>query len=71
MDPRLRWLYTVVGVLGGLSLGIGIGGLRFGVTLRAVFWTTLGMVLLWWAFSARRKGAARPPEEPGGTHTVE
>ncbi|MDQ3556952.1 MAG: hypothetical protein M3409_09265 [Gemmatimonadota bacterium] len=72
IDRRLRWLYVAIGLLGGVALGVGLGELRFAVTLRAAFWTVLGVVLLWWSFAARRKAPGASPEgEPSGTHTID
>ena len=72
IDRRVRWLYVVIGLLGGLSVGIGLGGLRFGFTLRAAFWTVLGVVLLWWSFAAQRKASSGVgPDARDGSHTIE
>ena len=72
-DPRLRWLYVLIGTLGGVALGFGIGALAArGVSVQAILWTGLGVVLLWWSLSAKRKTTRGTPEdESDGTHTIE
>jgi hypothetical protein len=67
-----RWINVVAGVVGGVILGSGIGWLaRYG-TPGAVAWTVLGGIILWWAFSDRRKRLPDTPEsEVDGRHTIE
>lgn len=66
------WINVVAGIVGGLVLGIGIGRLAFTRSFGAAIWTILGMILLWWAFSDRRKFRRGTPEsEVDGSHTIE
>lgn len=66
------WIDVVAGVMGGLILGSGIAWLaRYG-TPGAAVWTLVGGILLWWAFSDRRKYRRGTPEsEVNGSHTIE
>jgi len=69
---RSPWINVAAATVGGLSLGVGIGRLLFGITLVACAWTVLGVVLLWWSFSDRQKARPGTPEsERNGSHTVE
>lgn len=66
------WINIAVAVLGGISLGWGIGRLITEFTLWAMVWTLLGFVLLWWAVSDTRKVRSDTPEsERDGSHTME
>jgi hypothetical protein len=71
-DLRSPWFDVVAGVVGGLVLGSGIGWMARGFTMGAAIWTLLGMIILWWAFSDRRKYRRGTPEsEVNGRHTIE
>ncbi|CAN5819541.1 hypothetical protein BH23GEM3_BH23GEM3_10790 [soil metagenome] len=66
------WINVVAGIVGGLVLGIGIGLLASTRSFGAAIWTVLGMILLWWAFTDRRKAQRSTPEsEVDGSHTIE
>jgi hypothetical protein len=69
---RSPWLTVVVAVLGGISLGLGVGRLFSGPTWMAGFNALLGVILLWWAISDSRKARPDTPEsETDGSHTIE
>ncbi|HEV2146252.1 MAG TPA: hypothetical protein VGR37_02425 [Longimicrobiaceae bacterium] len=69
---RSPWISVAVAVLGGLSLGLGIGRLINGFTLVAAVYALLGVILLWWAISESRKARPDTPEsETDGSHTIE
>jgi hypothetical protein len=68
-----RWITVVGAVVGGISLGYGLGTIpRHGVTMGGIFFTLAGLIILWWALSDRRKMQPGTPEsEAGGSHTME
>lgn len=69
---RSPWVNVVASVIGGLVFGTGVGWLIFGVTVGAAAWTVIGLIILWWALSDRRKFTRGTPEsEVDGSHTVE
>ncbi len=69
---RSPWINVVASVIGGLIFGIGIGELIFGFTIGAAAWTVIGVIILWWALSDRRKFTRGTPEsEVNGSHTIE
>lgn len=66
------WIDVVAAVLGGLLLGLGVGRLLGGVTLGSLVMALLGVILLWWSLSDRRKMRRGTPEsEFDGSHTIE
>jgi predicted lipid-binding transport protein (Tim44 family) len=66
------WVNVVAGVIGGLVIGLGIGRLAQQITVGAIAWTVMGMIILWWAFSDKRKYRPGNPEsETEGSHTIE
>jgi hypothetical protein len=72
------WINAAAGLAGGLMLGFGLGRfaneLRFGrgINLPYAVVAVLGLLLLWWAISERRKADPRDPEsEMDGSHTLE
>lgn len=69
---RSPWINVVASVVGGLVFGTGAGWLIFGFSIRAAAWTVLGLIILWWALSDRRKFTRGTPEsEADGSHTIE
>jgi hypothetical protein len=69
---RSPWIDVVAAVVGGLVFGIGIGQLVFGFTVGAAAWTVIGVIILWWSLSDRRRFRRGTPEsEADGSHTVE
>jgi hypothetical protein len=69
---RSPWISVAVAVLGGVSLGLGIGRLLSRPTLLAAVYAVLGVILLWWAISDSRKVRPDTPEsEADGSHTIE
>ncbi len=66
------WIAVAVAVLGGLSLGLGVGRLWERPDVLAAVYGVLGVVLLWWAISDSRKARPGTPEsESDGSHTIE
>ncbi len=69
---RSPWVDVVAAVIGGLVFGTGIGQLIFGFTIGSAIWTVIGLLILWWALSDRRKFRRGTPEsEVNGSHTIE
>ncbi len=69
---RSPWIAVAVAVLGGLSLGLGLGRMLSRPSVLAAVYTVLGVVLLWWAISDSRKARRDTPEsEADGSHTIE
>jgi hypothetical protein len=73
-----RWINASAALMGGLMLGFGLGRfaneLRYGrgVSLPYAVLAVLGLLLLWWAISERRKADPKDPEsEMDGSHTLE
>jgi hypothetical protein len=73
-----RWINATAGLAGGILLGFGLGrfanDLRFGRGVSVVYATlaVMGLLLLWWALSERRKADPGDPEsELDGSHTIE
>lgn len=66
------WIDVVAAVVGGLLLGLGVGRMLAAVTIAAMVLVALGVILLWWALSDRRKWRRGTPEsETDGSHTIE
>ncbi len=69
---RSPWVDVVASVIGGLVFGTGAGWLIFGFSIGAAVWTVIGLIILWWALSDRRKFARGTAEsEADGSHTIE
>lgn len=69
---RSPWISVAVAVLGGISLGLGLGRLWSRPTVVAGVYAVLGVILLWWAVSDSRKARPGTPEsEADGSHTIE
>ncbi len=69
---RSPWIDVVAAVIGGLIFGTGVGNLIFGFTLGAALLTVIGLIILWWSFSDRRKFRRGTPEsEVDGSRTIE
>lgn len=73
-----RWINGVAGLAGGILLGFGLGrfanDLRFAgrVSILYAVLAVMGLLLLWWALSERRKADPGDPEsELDGSHTIE
>lgn len=72
INLRSPWVPVAVATVGGVALGLGLGRLVAGFSVGAATWTVLGVVLLWWALSERRKARPDTPEsEADGSHTIE
>ncbi len=66
------WIDVVAAVVGGLVLGLGVGRMLEAVTVGAMVLVGIGVVMLWWALSDRRKWRRGNPEsETDGSHTIE
>lgn len=66
------WIDVVAAVVGGLLLGLGVGRLLGGLDPAALVLSLLGVILLWWALSDRRKMRRGTPEsEYDGSRTIE
>ena len=65
------WLNVVAAILGGIMLGFGIG--RFAHHPSAVpgVAAVIGLLVLWYAVSDRRKARPDTPESERHGHTVE
>jgi Ni/Fe-hydrogenase subunit HybB-like protein len=69
---RSPWIAVAVAILGGLSLGLGVGRMWERPDVLAAVYGVLGVVLLWWAISDSRKARPGTPEsEADGSHTIE
>lgn len=69
---RSPWIAVAIAVLGGISLGLGLGGMWNRPTVLAGVYSVLGVILLWWAISDSRKARRDTPEsEADGSHTIE
>jgi hypothetical protein len=73
-----RWINAIAGLAGGILMGFGLGkfanDMRFGrgVPVGYAVLALLGLILLWWALSERRKADPDDPEsEMDGSHTIE
>lgn len=73
-----RWINAVAALTGGVLLGFGLGRfaneLRYGrgFSVGYAVLAVLGLILLWWAISERRKADPRDPEsEMDGSRTIE
>jgi hypothetical protein len=73
-----RWINALAGLAGGILLGFGLGRfaneLRYGRGVSAPYamLSVMGLLLLWWALSERRKADPDDPEsELDGSHTLE
>ena len=63
---------VIAAIVGGLTLGFGIGRFAHDPSVPAAVATVLGLILLWWAISDRRKLRRGTPEsEADGSHTIE
>lgn len=66
------WIDVVAAIVGGLSLGLGLGRLATGSVAFGALLALAGVVLLWWALSDARKAQRGTPEdERDGSHTIE
>jgi hypothetical protein len=66
------WINIIAAVVGGVSLGWGIGRLAGGAMIAGGVWTIIGAILLWWSFADRRKWRGGSPEsEVDGSRTIE
>ncbi|MGH7458939.1 MAG: hypothetical protein ACREKN_07655 [Longimicrobiaceae bacterium] len=60
-----HWLHVAATVLGGLVLGSALARSIFGFTVSAVFWSVVGVILLWWGISRwRRRRGENTPDDP-------
>lgn len=66
------WIDVVGAVVGGLILGLGVGRMLESVTIAGMVLVAIGVIMLWWALSDRRKWRRGNPEsETDGSHTIE
>lgn len=66
------WIDVVAAVVGGLILGLGVGRMLESVTIAGMVLVAIGVIMLWWALSDRRKWRRGNPEsETDGSHTIE
>lgn len=69
---RSPWISVAIAVLGGISLGLGLGRLWSRPGVVGGVYAVLGVILLWWAISDSRKARPDTPEsEADGSHTIE
>lgn len=72
--PKLRssWIDVAAAIVGGIVLGSGLVRMVVSPGIAAAVWTVIGVLLLWWALSDRRRerrdGAGG---EPDGSRTIE
>jgi drug/metabolite transporter (DMT)-like permease len=69
--PRSAWLNVAAAVLGGIMLGFGIGRFAHHPSPVPGVMAVVGLVVLWYAVSDRRKAAPENPESETHGHTVE
>ena len=66
------WINVLGAVAGGLLLGFGIGRFAHTPSVAPAVLAVLGLILLWWSISDRRKARPDTPEsEVRGGHTIE
>jgi hypothetical protein len=66
------WLNIVAAILGGIVLGFGVGRFAHHPSLLPAVTAVIGLVVLWYAVSDRRKSRPGTPEsESDGGHTIE
>ena len=66
------WLNILAAILGGIMLGFGIGRFAHHPSLVPGVTAVVGLLVLWYAVSDRRKARDDTPEsETHGGHTIE
>ena len=66
------WINVVGAIAGGLLLGFGIGRFAHTPAVGPAVYAVIGLILLWWSISDRRKASRDTPEsETRGGHTIE
>jgi len=66
------WLNVVAAILGGIMLGFGIGRFAHHPSLVPGVTAVIGLLVLWYAVSDRRKAREDTPEsEDHGARTIE
>ena len=66
------WLNVLAAILGGIMLGFGIGRFAHHPSLVPGMTSVIGLLVLWYAVSDRRKAREDTPEsEEHGTRTIE
>jgi F0F1-type ATP synthase assembly protein I len=70
--PVPAWVNVVAALLGGVMLGFGIGRFAHHPSFLPAVMAVLGLIVLWYAISDRRKSQPGTPEsEMRGDHTIE
>jgi hypothetical protein len=69
--PAGAWLNVVAAILGGIMLGFGIGRFAHRPAPVPGVMAIIGLVVLWYAVSDRRKAGPDNPESETHGHTVE
>jgi hypothetical protein len=65
------WLNIVAAILGGIMLGFGIGRFAHTPSLTPGVMAVIGLLVLWYAVSDRRKSRPDTPESETHGHTIE
>jgi hypothetical protein len=66
------WLNIVAAIVGGIVLGFGVGRFAHHPSLLPAVTAVIGLIVLWYAVSDRRKARPGTPEsERDGGHTIE
>ena len=65
------WLNIVAAILGGIMLGFGIGRFAHNPSLPPGVMAVIGLLVLWYAVSDRRKSRTDNPESETHGHTIE
>ena len=65
------WLNIVAAAVGGLTLGFGVSRFAHNPSLTPGIMAVIGLLVLWYAISDRRKARPGTPEsERHGDHTI-
>jgi hypothetical protein len=69
--PASPWLNVVAAIVGGIMLGFGIGRFAHHPSVAPGVLAVVGLLVLWYAISDRRKARPDTPESETHGHTVE
>jgi hypothetical protein len=67
----ISWLNVVAAILGGIMLGFGIGRFAHRPSVLPGTLALVGLLVLWYAVSDRRKARPDTPESETHGHTIE